>query len=114
MLIGTLILTFQLELNSPGIHVYPGGVTTLEEMVHRIFDQLLRENVDKPWYEKIKRFSGNHIKPVDIFGLSVEFSASRHDLQRAVTDFIPALKNLLKQLMPDKKKFCSFSMISMD
>jgi len=96
-------LVAERDLNVLGIHVYLGGVTTLEEMVHRIFDQLLRENVDKPWYEKIKRFLGNHIKQVDIFGLSVEFSASRHELQRAVTDFIPALKNLLKQLTPDKK-----------
>jgi len=96
-------LVAERDLDILGIHVYLGGVTTLEEMVHRIFDQLLRENVDKPWYEKIKRFLGNHIKQVDIFGLSVEFSASQHDLQRAVTDFIPALKNLLKQLKPDKK-----------
>ena len=64
-------LVAERDLNILGIHVYLGGVTTLEEMVHRIFDQLLRENIDKPWYEKIKRFLGNHIKQVDIFGLSV-------------------------------------------
>jgi len=35
-------LVAERDLNILGIHVYLGGVTTLEEMVHRIFDQLLK------------------------------------------------------------------------
>ena len=96
-------LVAERDLSILGLHVFLGGVTTLEEMVHRIFDRLLRENTDKPWYEKIKKILGNHIKQLDIFGLTVEFSASNQELERAVNDFIPALKNLLRQLAPDKK-----------
>jgi hypothetical protein len=96
-------LVAERDLNILGLHVFLGGVTTVEEIVHRIFDRLLRENVDKPWFDKIKQFLGNHIKQLDIFGLTVEFSASHHELQRAANDFIPALKNLLRQLAPEKR-----------
>jgi len=86
-----------------GLHVFNGGVNSLEEMVRRIFERLLRESLDKPWYAKVKNFLGNHIRQLDIFGLSVEFSASQHDLSRAVNDFVPSLRNLLKQLQSEKK-----------
>jgi hypothetical protein len=91
------------DLNVLGLHVYLGGVDTLEEMVRRIFEKLLRESVNKPWYEKTKQFLGNHIRQLDIFGLTVEFSASDHELGRAVSDFVPAIKNLLVKLAPEKK-----------
>ena len=89
-----------------GLHVFLGGVDNLEEMVRRIFEKLLRESANKPWYEKIKRFLGNHIKQLDIFGLTVEFSATKQELSKAVNDFIPALRNLLKQLAPVKRGYC--------
>jgi hypothetical protein len=86
-----------------GLHVFNGGVNSLEEMVRRIFERLLRESLDKPWYAKVRNFLGNHIRQLDIFGLSVEFSASEKDLSRAVNDFVPSLHNLLKQLQGEKK-----------
>ncbi len=91
------------EFEMLGLHVYLGGVSSLEEMVRRIFERLLRESVDKPWYEKTKEFLGNHIRQLDIFGLTVEFSATEKELVRAVGDFVPALKNLLSKLFPEKK-----------
>lgn len=91
------------DLDILGLHVFLGGVDNLEEMVRRIFEKLLRESTNKPWYGKIKRFLGNHIKQLDIFGLTVEFSATKHELTKAVNDFIPALKNLLQQLAPGKR-----------
>ncbi len=90
------------NLKMLGLHVHLGGVDTLEEMVRRIFERLLRESIDKPWYEKTKNFLGNHIRQLDIFGLTVEFSASAQELSRAVNDFVPALKNLLAKLTPEK------------
>lgn len=86
-----------------GLHVFLGGVDSLEEMVRRIFERLLRESADKPWFSKVKDFLGNHIKQVDIFGLTVEFSASQRELAQAVSDFIPTLKNLLRQFGDEKK-----------
>ncbi len=91
------------DLQVLGLHVFLGGVDTLEEMVRRIFERLLRESMDKPWHTKIRAFLGNHIRQLDIFGLTVEFSATEQDLSRAVSDFVPALRNLLKQLSAEKK-----------
>ena len=86
-----------------GLHVFLGGTDNLEEMVRKIFEKLLRESMNKPGYEKIKQFLGNHIKQLDIFGLTVEFSATKQELTKAVNDFIPALRNLLTQLSPGEK-----------
>ncbi len=86
-----------------GLHVYLGGVTTLEEMVRRVFERLLQDSQGRPWFESVKLFLGNHVKQVGLFGLTVEFEASKKDLSRAVSDFVPALRNLLKQLSRDWK-----------
>lgn len=96
------LLAAERRQSALGLHVFLGGVDTLEEMVRRIFDRLLRESMDKPWHAKIREYLGNHIREVGIFGLSVEFAASQRDLARAAGDFIPAMRNLLKQL-PEKK-----------
>ncbi len=85
------------------IHVFLGGVNTLEEMARRIFERLLRESANQPWFGKIKDFLGNHIKQMDIFGMSVEFSASGQILSRAVSDFIPTMKNLLSKFGDERK-----------
>ncbi|MEW6745738.1 MAG: AAA family ATPase [Planctomycetota bacterium] len=91
------------DLGALGLHVFLGGVDTPEEMVRRIFEKLLRESAEKPWHSKIKEFLGNHVRQLDIFGLTVEFSASRDVLERAVSDFLPALKNLLKKIGGEKR-----------
>jgi AAA+ ATPase superfamily predicted ATPase len=81
-----------------GLHVFLGGVKSLEEMVRRVFERLLQESIDRPWYDSVKKFLGNHVRQVGLFGLSVEFHASKEDLSKAVGDFVPALRNLLKQI----------------
>lgn len=45
-----------------GIHVFLGRVTTLEEMVHHIFDQILKEAKKQKWFNKITHFFGKYIK----------------------------------------------------
>lgn len=86
-----------------GLHVYLGGVVSLEEMVRRIFERLLKESIDKPWYDSVEKFLGNHIQKVGLFGITVEFNPQEGELYRAVSDFVPAMKNLLLQLKDRKK-----------
>jgi len=86
-----------------GLHTFLGGVASLEEMVRRIFDRLLKESVGTSWHEKVKKFFGNHIRQVDLFGISVEFGAPAQDLRRIVHDFAPALRNLVDRLKDEKK-----------
>lgn len=86
-----------------GLHVFLGGVSELEEMVKKVFDRLVKDSIDRPWYEKIKRFLGNHIQQVGLFGVTVEFSADKQDLAKAVNDFAPALHRLIEELAGQKK-----------
>jgi len=86
-----------------GLHTYLGGVESLEEMVRRVFDRLLKASIETAWHEKVKKFFGNHIREVGLFGISLEFGAPQEDLNRLVHDFAPALRNLTNQLKDEKK-----------
>lgn len=86
-----------------GLHVFLGGVKSLEEMARRVFDRLLKESRDRSWYQKIKEFFGNHIKEVGLFGVSVEFSSSEKELIRLVHDFAPSLRKLMERLKGEKE-----------
>jgi hypothetical protein len=86
-----------------GLHTFLGGVTSLEEMARRIFDRLLKESVERTWFDKVKEFFGNHIRQVGLFGVSVELGVSDKDLRRAVHDFAPALRRLTHELRNERK-----------
>lgn len=85
-----------------GLHTFLGGVSSLDEMVRRVFDRLLKESIGKSWQQKVREFFGNHIKEVGLFGVSVEFGAPEKDLRRMVHDFAPALRNLMQRLQGEK------------
>ena len=91
------------EHETLGLHTFLGGVSSLEEMVRRVFDRLLKESVNTPWHEKVKKFFGNHIREVGLFGISLEFGAPEQDLRRMVHDFAPALRNLVERVKEEKK-----------
>ena len=91
------------ELRVLGVHTFLGGVTTLEEMVRRIFDRLLKDSIDTRWYEKVSKFFGDSIREVGLFGVSVGFEASDDKLRRLTQDFSSALRNLLEKVSDDKK-----------
>jgi len=86
-----------------GLHVYLGGVNSLEEMARRIFERLLQKSRDRNWFEAVKNFLGNHVKQVGLFGISLEFTASSEDLRRSISDFPSVLRNLLEKLKPEKR-----------
>ena len=64
-----------------GVHVFLGRVSTLEEMVHHIFDQILKEAKRQKWFSEITSLFGKYIKEIGLFGISVSFTPSRHDRQ---------------------------------
>ncbi|MBW1956181.1 MAG: AAA family ATPase [Deltaproteobacteria bacterium] len=90
------------KYNMLGLHVYLGGVNSLEEMARRIFERLLQKSRDKNWFEAVKTFLGNHVRQVGLFGISLEFTASSNDLRQSVSDFPYVLRNLLEKLGKDK------------
>ncbi len=91
------------EASIAGVHVFLGGATGLTDMIRRTFDRLLKESIDKPWYEKVSGFFGNHVRKVGLFGASVELNVTADDLNVIAQDFVPSLRRLLKQLRDDRK-----------
>ena len=86
-----------------GIHVFLGGVSTLEEMVRRIFDQVLKECNYQPWFKRISQFFGDHIQQFGLFGISVGFRPPQTQLEQLVRQFPDALNNLVGKIKPEKK-----------
>lgn len=80
------------------LHTFLGGVSTLPELVRRVFDSLLRDSIDRPWYKRVTEFLGNHVRQIDLFGVAVEFSPSHEQLDYLVRNFVPALTDLHKRL----------------
>jgi AAA+ ATPase superfamily predicted ATPase len=91
------------DYNLLGIHVFLGGITTLEELVRRVFEQLLKETHTQSWFSKIKYLFGNYIKEVGLFGVTVGFSPPQDQLQGLVRDFPAAIKNIYEALKEEYK-----------
>jgi len=91
------------EDSAAGCHVFLGGVRDLTETVRRVFDRLLKESIDKPWYGKVRDFFGRHVREVGLFGVSVELDLSPRDKEVIADDFVPSLRNLLQKLGDQRK-----------
>lgn len=86
-----------------GIHSFLGGVVSIEEMVRRIFDRLIKESLDKNWHEKITEFFGNRIKQVGLFGITLEFNAAENDLKYIASNFAHTLRKLTEKLEDERQ-----------
>jgi len=90
------------ECNMLGVHAYLGGVSTVDELVRRVFEQLLKEAHTQTWFSKIKGFFGNYIKDVGLLGVSVGFSPPKEQLEGVVRDFPAAIKNVYDAIREEK------------
>jgi AAA+ ATPase superfamily predicted ATPase len=86
-------------------HVFLGGARDVPDMIRRTLDRLLKENIDKPWYSKLKDFFGRHVGEVGLFGISVELRLTKDDLQHLTHEFVPTIRHLLSKLKGDRKAF---------
>ena len=90
------------EENVLGVHVFLGGVDTLEELVRRIFEQLLKAAHGQKWFEKLRAFFGDFVTEVDLFGVSVAFAPPKDDLDQLVRNFAQSLSALMEELGGEK------------
>ncbi len=88
-----------------GAHVFLGGARDVPDMIRRTLDRLLKENVEKPWYGKLKDFFGKHVGEVGLFGISVELKLTQNDLQQLMHEFVPTIRHLLAKLKGERKAF---------
>ncbi|MFH1372775.1 MAG: AAA family ATPase [bacterium] len=89
--------------NVLGIHVFLGRVSTLNEMVRHIFDQVLKVTQEQTWSQKIKQSFGDSIQQVGLFGISLSFNPRKDELENLVAKFPEALDNLLKGIRGEQK-----------
>lgn len=88
--------------NMIGIHVFLGGVSSLEDMVRKVFDELLKEASTQTWYQKVAQLFGTHIKQIGLFGISVTFNPPKDNLRELVREFPEALNNFLERIRDEK------------
>jgi AAA+ ATPase superfamily predicted ATPase len=90
--------------NFLAIHVFLGGVTPLEELVRRIFEQILKEtNAQKKLYDRISDFFKKYVKQLDLFGISVSFNPPQEELKELVRNFPEALHNIMEKIADERK-----------
>ena len=91
------------DRDTAGCHVFLGGVKDVGEMLRRIFDSLLKESVDKPWHQELRRFFGDRVSKVGLFGVSLELRLKEGDLSAIERDFLPSMRHLLASIEEHKK-----------
>ena len=85
-----------------GIHVFLGGVTSLEELVRRILEELVKFGWDKPWSNPTLDLLGKHVKQVGLFGIKIEFQPEQDDLRQITRRFPEALGEIIARINEDK------------
>lgn len=84
------------------VHVFLGQVTSLDEMVRRVFEELIRVSNTQSWYEKISDYFSNKIKQIDLFGVALSFNPSPEDTRELVNNFSSAISNVAEKIKPEK------------
>ena len=78
-----------------GCHVFLGGVQSLNEVLRRTFDRVLKESTDKPWHKQVRKFFGDRVRQVGLFGVTLELDLAERDLSTLAHDFVPTVNRLL-------------------
>ena len=81
-----------------GCHAFLGGVNSLPRMLGRTYEQLLKESINKPWYDKVTAFFGDRVRKVGLFGVTLELRLTADDLSSIVSNFGASILGLADQL----------------
>ena len=87
------------------VHVHLGDVSTIEELVRRVLEELVQEGFNQPWYARMSDFVGNYVqvRKVGILGiLDIEFKPASEDLSRVVGNFPRVLGEFIAQIAQEK------------
>ena len=86
-----------------GCHVLLGGARTIEEMLRKTFDRILKESASQPWRDAIRKLFGDHVQEVGLFGVTLKLNIPDRDLTALRHDFAPAMERLLEQVGKQKQ-----------
>ena len=86
-----------------GCHALLGGANTLDGMLRQTFDRILKESVNQPWREAVRKFFGKHVQEVGLLGITLKLDIQDRDLTALRGDFVPAMMRLLEQVKDHKQ-----------
>ena len=78
-----------------GCHVYLKGVQDLKGMLHRVFDRLLKDSIERPWHRQIRDSLGERVRRAGQFGATLELRLDRDDLQVIERNFADSIREFL-------------------
>lgn len=84
--------------NMVGVHIFLGGVTTLDELVRKVIEELINEISDRSWYDTVSEFLGDYVRKVGVFGVTIEFRPPIENLSHIVGNFPDVLGGLLARI----------------
>ncbi len=88
--------------NLLGIHVFLGNSNSIEALVQKTVETVLREQIyNEKILEKIKNFLSKYIGKQELFGFSINFEALKNDIFDISRGFLPFLMNLYDRLRED-------------
>jgi len=92
------------EHNLIGSHCFLGGVRSLGDMMRVIFQRLLQDCTDKSLFDKLRGVFSSYIKELTFFGVGVEFTRDKSELQTLVDNFLPVMRNVYDQILSNGRK----------
>lgn len=81
-----------------GSHCFLGGVRSLRGMMGAIFQRLLQDCGDKSLFDKLRGLFGSYVKGLTLFGVGVEFTKDKAELQTLVDNFLPMMRKICDEV----------------
>jgi hypothetical protein len=82
------------------VHVFLGGVATLDELVRRIFERIVTEAQTATWLENARGAFLQYVNRVELAGYGVSFTPPRDQLEALVRNFPAAVASVLAKVRP--------------
>lgn len=86
------------DYEAVGAHVLLGGVTSVDDVVERILDRILKAAQTQPWFDQVKSLFGDRIQSIGLFGVSVAFRPTTAELRNLTTNFAGAIDSVARRL----------------
>ena len=93
------------DCNLASVHVHLGHVSTIDELVRRILQELVKEGFNQPWYARVSDFVGNYVqvRRVGVLGvIDLEFRPAPEELSRLSDNFPEVLGEFIAHITREK------------
>jgi len=81
-----------------GVHCHLGGVKDIPEFVRVVFQEMVTAATDESVFVSMKNLFEKYIRSVSLFGISVEFTDNKGDLEGLAYSFLPAITTVYESI----------------